>query len=166
MARKKKSESKTDENKALRDELESLKKEYANLEMAMRMVLEQSLAIENRLLERQEELIDQVRAAPDGDFEEKRRLLMGMMEEVFSQYERMSQKLESEPVVISVSHVLTPRQREILHALAAGKSNKRIAKDFDVSEGTVKQHVSNIYKALKANNRAEAVARATEMGLL
>lgn len=60
---------------------------------------------------------------------------------------------------------LTPRQREVLALLGQGKSNKEIARILDLSEGTVKLHVTAILKALKVTNRTSAVVAASKLGL-
>jgi DNA-binding NarL/FixJ family response regulator len=60
---------------------------------------------------------------------------------------------------------LTPRQREVLRSLARGASNKQMAQQFSLSEGTVKLHVAAILQALDAGNRTEAAARARALGL-
>ena len=52
---------------------------------------------------------------------------------------------------------LTPRQNDILRQLAEGKSNKEVAGELGLTEGTVKQHVHAIYRALQVANRVEAV---------
>ena len=57
---------------------------------------------------------------------------------------------------------LTPRQREVLSLMAQGKSNKEIAKELGLAAGTVKIHVSSIFKALKVSNRTRAVIAARE----
>ena len=57
---------------------------------------------------------------------------------------------------------LTPRQREVLALMAQGKSNKEIAKELGLAAGTVKIHVSSIFKALKVTNRTRAVIAARE----
>ena len=51
---------------------------------------------------------------------------------------------------------LTNREREILELIAAGKSNKLIARDLDISDGTVKVHVKNLLRKLKVHSRLEA----------
>ena len=51
---------------------------------------------------------------------------------------------------------LTPRQYEILQMLAQGHSNKQIARQCQLSENTVKVHVSAILRALGLNNRTQA----------
>ncbi|MBL0718608.1 response regulator transcription factor [Piscinibacter sp. Jin2] len=59
---------------------------------------------------------------------------------------------------------LTPRQQEVLAAVAQGASNKQIAQQLGLSEGTVKLHVAAILLALDAGNRTEAAARARALG--
>jgi DNA-binding CsgD family transcriptional regulator/GAF domain-containing protein len=54
---------------------------------------------------------------------------------------------------------LTARETDVLHALAAGKTNAQIALSLFVSEGTVKSHVKHILRKLGAANRTDAVAR-------
>jgi len=61
---------------------------------------------------------------------------------------------------------LTPRQRDVLGFIAKGYSNKKIASELDLAEGTVKLHVAALLKALAVNNRTEAVFRATAQGLV
>ena len=52
---------------------------------------------------------------------------------------------------------LTPRQNDILSLLAEGKSNREVAGQLALTEGTVKQHVHAIYRVLQVANRVEAV---------
>ena len=61
---------------------------------------------------------------------------------------------------------LTRRQREVLQAIAEGKSNKLIALELGISPGTVKVHVSNLMKDLNAKNRTQAVAIANNLEML
>ena len=60
---------------------------------------------------------------------------------------------------------ITKRQRDVLALLGQGKSNKVIADELGISEGTVKIHVGSILKALGATNRTQAALTAIEMGL-
>ena len=55
------------------------------------------------------------------------------------------------------SSVLTPRQLEVLALLAEGRSNKAIATELGLSPGTVKVHMTRIFKSLGVSNRTEAV---------
>ena len=61
---------------------------------------------------------------------------------------------------------LTPRERVVLGLLARGKQNKEIAAELDISERTVKFHLSAIYAKLGAGNRTEAVTTALQLGLV
>lgn len=58
---------------------------------------------------------------------------------------------------------LTQRQWDVLGCLRDGKSNKQIAKDLGLSEGTVKIHVTAIFKALGVRNRTQAVISAARL---
>lgn len=59
---------------------------------------------------------------------------------------------------------LTEREREILRALATGRSNKLIARDLSIAEGTVKVHVKNVLRKLGLKSRVEAAVWATRAG--
>lgn len=58
---------------------------------------------------------------------------------------------------------LSPRQRELITLIARGASNKQIARTLGITEGTVKQHLSTLYKKLGVNSRTKAIVRATEL---
>jgi RNA polymerase sigma factor (sigma-70 family) len=60
---------------------------------------------------------------------------------------------------------LSEREREVLVLLAQGASNKEIAERLFISEGTVKNHVSNILGKLQAENRTQAAEIARRYGL-
>lgn len=59
---------------------------------------------------------------------------------------------------------LTERQKDVLALLAKGAPIKRICKELDLSEGTVKTHVTAIYRAFGASNRTEALISARRHG--
>jgi len=61
---------------------------------------------------------------------------------------------------------LTPREREVLELLAAGASNKVIARRLDVSVHTAKFHVASLLRKLGASGRLEAVGIGLRRGLL
>jgi DNA-binding NarL/FixJ family response regulator len=54
----------------------------------------------------------------------------------------------------------TPRQMAVLHHLKLGKANKSIARELEMSESTVKIHLRNIMKKMRAANRTEVACRA------
>jgi NarL family two-component system response regulator LiaR len=61
---------------------------------------------------------------------------------------------------------ITPRELEILEAMAAGFSNREIAERLFVSENTVKTHAGRVFGKLSAQRRTQAVQRAKEAGLI
>jgi len=61
---------------------------------------------------------------------------------------------------------LSSREMEVLSCLAQGKTTSQIAGELFISENTVKTHVRHILEKLQASNRAEAVSKATQMGLI
>ncbi len=60
---------------------------------------------------------------------------------------------------------LTERERDILGCLANGLSNKLIARDLNIAEGTVKVHIKNLLKKLKFRSRLEAAVWAIDQNL-
>ena len=61
---------------------------------------------------------------------------------------------------------LSPRELAVLTELAAGHSNKQIARTLAISPNTVKTHVARLFEKLGSNRRTEAIARARELGIL
>lgn len=61
---------------------------------------------------------------------------------------------------------LTPRQHDVLVALAQGQSNKEIAEHLDLSPNTVRIHLAAVYRALGVESRVAAVVRGQELGLV
>ncbi len=53
---------------------------------------------------------------------------------------------------------ITRRERALMEALATGMTNKDLARSFDISENTVKFHLSNLFEKLGVKNRAHAIA--------
>ena len=98
-------------------------------------------------------LLDSTRKAVDGD-------------NVFSpeMTTRLVQSLIS-PVSPRADHLLstlTPREMEILGYLAAGHSNKVIARHLDLAESTIKVHVQNILRKLNLSSRVQAAVYAVQ----
>jgi DNA-binding NarL/FixJ family response regulator len=62
--------------------------------------------------------------------------------------------------------LLTQRERQILTYVADGNTNKQIANILEISEQTIKNHVSAILRKLNANDRAHAVVLAFRRGFI
>ena len=80
----------------------------------------------------------------------------------------LARALQKKPAVsnpITPLSELTPREREIICHLAEGQSNKAIARDLGISDGTVKLHVKAILRKLNVRSRVEAAVIAVEQGL-
>jgi DNA-binding NarL/FixJ family response regulator len=67
-----------------------------------------------------------------------------------------------QPLVVPLSD----RELEVLRLLADGRSNREIAADLFLAEGTVKNHVTNVLSKLGARDRTQAALRARALGLL
>lgn len=79
---------------------------------------------------------------------------------------RLANKLFAEVRGARRQELLSGREREVLHLIGEGRSNKQIARSLAITERTVKFHVSSIMSKLGADNRAQAVAIASSRGLL
>ncbi len=86
---------------------------------------------------------------------------------IVAEFAKLSSK-ESRRAVANARLIepLNPRQLDILTAMAEGKTNQEIAKMLFLSEGTVKNHITSILDKLDVQNRAQAVSKAQEMGLV
>ena len=73
---------------------------------------------------------------------------------------------------VSASHGIPPdvalskREMDVLKCLAKGMTSAQIASELFISENTVKTHVRHILEKLEASNRAEAVSRAIQLGVI
>jgi DNA-binding CsgD family transcriptional regulator len=61
---------------------------------------------------------------------------------------------------------VSDRELEVLTLLAAGRSNKEIARQLELSPNTVKTHVANLFEKLDARRRTHAISRARELGII
>jgi DNA-binding NarL/FixJ family response regulator len=64
------------------------------------------------------------------------------------------------------SEDLTPTETRVLQQIVAGKSNKEIAYDLNISENTVKTHVKNVFEKLRVSDRTSAATLAIRRGLV
>jgi DNA-binding NarL/FixJ family response regulator len=69
------------------------------------------------------------------------------------------------PDVALILSKLAPRERDVLSWVAKAKSNKEIARELGLTEGTVKGYVSAIFEKLKVNDRTQAALIALNAGL-
>jgi len=75
-------------------------------------------------------------------------------------------ELDGEPAPPPLVSPLTPRQRQVLQALAAGCSTAQMAETFHLSKETVRNHVRGVLHALGVHSRLEAVVEGRRRGLV
>ena len=61
---------------------------------------------------------------------------------------------------------VSERERQVLELLAAGRSNKEIARELAVSPNTIKTHVARLFEKLEVQRRTQAIQRARELGII
>lgn len=110
-----------------------------------------------------QELEEMIRRVARGEYPINESLLATptVAEHVLKQFQEMVSMGMS---VESITAPLTNRETQILRYVADGNSNKRIAQILDISEQTIKNHVSSILRKLNANDRAHAVVLAIRRG--
>jgi non-specific serine/threonine protein kinase len=74
--------------------------------------------------------------------------------------------LPAEPTIRRPAGLLSEREREVLRLVAEGLSNQQIAEALFISERTARFHLTSVFNKLGADNRAQAVALASQRGLL
>lgn len=106
-----------------------------------------------------DKLFEAIRAAARGEYF----LLPSITAKVMEEFARMSQlaPVQYEPL----ADPLSMREMEILNLVATGASNKQIAQNLVIAEGTVKNHLTNILSKLGVKDRMTAVLKAKELGL-
>lgn len=111
-----------------------------------------------------EELVDITRRVAKGEhpINESLTTRPKVAEQVLHQFQELSWRSEAEGFISP----LTPREKEILNYIAQGYPNKQIAAELDISEQTIKNHVTSILRKLNANARTEAVVVAIKQGLI
>ncbi len=111
-----------------------------------------------------EELAKTIRAVARGEYLINASLLARrkVAERVLRQFQNM--RSGNEKTTEDIVAPLTSRETQILNYIADGNSNKQIASILQISEQTIKNHVSNILRKLNANDRAHAVFLAIRHG--
>ena len=108
------------------------------------------------------ELVDTVRRV----FHEGNLLEPVLADRLLAEFSQMSTVSEREGLDAGVCANLSPRETEILKLVAGGKANKTIASELNISEHTVRNHISNIFQKLQVNDRTEAAVLAVKRGLI
>lgn len=85
---------------------------------------------------------------------------------VLAEFTRLEERVAPAPHPAGLTEPLSERELEILRQVAAGDSNKEIAAQLFITEGTVKNHVTNILGKLGVRDRTQAALRARELGLI
>lgn len=80
--------------------------------------------------------------------------------------DRVARQSSSEPADVAKLGLLTPRERDVLQALARGMSNREIAGALFVEESTVRTHVKRVLMKLQLRDRVQAVIFAYENGIM
>ena len=80
---------------------------------------------------------------------------------LISDYGKLSSRLRGEH-----REVLTAREKEVLSLVAQGLTNKEIAEELFISEKTVKNHITNVFRKLEVNGRTEAVVQAMKKHII
>ncbi len=107
-----------------------------------------------------EELIYSVRAACKGESVVSPSLAKRLLFE-FQEDKKILQKAKELPLT-----KLTKRELQVLRLISKGKTNKEIAKELFISDNTVKNHLSNIFKKLHTSDRTKAAIVALKKGLI
>jgi DNA-binding NarL/FixJ family response regulator len=84
----------------------------------------------------------------------------------FSRLATAAEKSANKPLQPALVEPLTEREQEVLSALANGLSNREIAQQLVITEGTVKNHVSSLITKLEVRDRTQAVLKAQELGFI
>lgn len=106
-----------------------------------------------------QEVIEAIRLAHRGEAKVTPRIATKLIED----FRRVKDEDEGDD---SELYVLSDRETEILELIAKGMRNKEIANHLSIAEKTVKNHVSNILKALQVNSRTEAAMKAVRAKLV
>jgi LuxR family maltose regulon positive regulatory protein len=84
----------------------------------------------------------------------------------FKREESREATLHSSAVILQpLVEPLSARELEVMRLLASGATNAEIAHELVITLNTTKKHITHIFEKLGATNRADAVARARELGI-
>ena len=111
-----------------------------------------------------EELTKAVRRVAQGEYPINETFLN--RPKVASKVVQQFQKLASDNDEIELLTPLTTREKEVLTYIARGYPNKQIADELNISEQTIKNHVTSSLRKLNANSRTHAVVQAIKQGLI
>jgi len=89
--------------------------------------------------------------ADGSDFSDREHLLLTLLRPHLAELDRIHRARQSQSV-------LTARQQELLRYVAAGMTNRQVARRLSISEGTVRRHLENIYERLNVTSRTAAAA--------
>ena len=107
-----------------------------------------------------EKLFEAIRAAQRGEYF----MLPSITAKVMAEFSRLSHLRPAQTVPLV--EALSARETQILRLVATGASNKEIAENLIIAEGTVKNHLTSILGKLNVQDRMQAVLKARELGLI
>jgi len=109
------------------------------------------------------ELVETIRRASRGEYPINESVMARPMiaRHVLNQFQDLASLGSNVETIVAL---LTRREKQILNYVAEGNTNKQIARILNISEQTIKNHVSAILRKLNANDRAHAVVKAIRHG--
>lgn len=109
-----------------------------------------------------QKLVEAIRAAAKGESF----LQPSVAAKVVAEFTRMSKDTVVSPTPTPLIEPLSNRELEILQLVATGASNREIATNLFIAEGTVKNHVTNILGKLGVRDRTQAALKAKDLGFI
>lgn len=107
-------------------------------------------------------LVDAIKAVAHGGTY----LQPSVASQVVKEFTRLSQRDSGSSDASQLLDKLSQRERDILHHLMQGKINKEIAAALNITEGTVKNHMSSILGKLQVQDRTAAALKVRDLGLM
>jgi DNA-binding NarL/FixJ family response regulator len=115
-------------------------------------------AVFDRTTERKD-IVAAINAVARGFVAARQNTFRSLLDAVLTSDDSLARNEDAQPI-------LTPRELEVLAAMADGLSNKAIARRLEISVHTAKFHVASILEKLGADTRTEAVTRAAQRGIV